>query len=121
MVCALALIAIGIATIYGIDHPAESTPGYQTNDLADNWKKQLFFAGAGAAVFILINIVNYHRLGTLSYWLYGLVLLLLCLLLVDKYLINLPFVPVINNSRRWIKVGTAAKFIQIQPSELWKV
>jgi cell division protein FtsW (lipid II flippase) len=55
-----------------------------------------------------------------SYWIYAFVLLLLVLLLLDK-IIDIPFVPVINNARRWLRIGTKSTFLQVQPSELCKL
>ena len=120
LLAAASLLAIGIATIYAIGHPAELGAAAQTADLANLWKKQLIFAAIGLAGFIAINQFNYRRLGAISYWIYGFVLALLALLLLDK-IIDVPFVPVINNVRRWLRIGTVSTFLQVQPSELCKL
>jgi len=114
------LIAIGIITIYAVGHPAQQSPSGQSTAFAGFWLKQLIFAAAGAAAFVVANTVNYRRLGALSYGFYAFLLLLLGLLLVDKWL-DIPFVPVINNARRWLRVGTANRYIQVQPSEFCKL
>jgi len=116
----LSLIAIGIATIYSVGNPAQLSPAGQTENLSDLWKKQLIFAAIGAVGFIVVNLVNYRKFGPLSYWLYAFVLLLLAILLLDK-IIDLPFVPVIKNARRWLRIGTASRFVQVQPSEICKL
>ena len=116
----LSLIAIGIATIYSVGNPAQISPAGQTENLSDLWKKQLIFAAIGAVGFIVVNLVNYRKFGPLSYWLYAFVLLLLAILLLDK-IIDLPFVPVIKNARRWLRIGTASRFVQVQPSEICKL
>ncbi len=122
LAAALALIAIGIATIYAIGHPAEVSPAGQTEDLGVLWKKQLLFAAIGAIGFIAANLVNYRRFGAVSYWIYASVLLLLGLLLVGRYLIELPFVPEINGAHRWIKFKIAGRNLPaIQPSEICKL
>ena len=113
LAAALTLVAIGIATLYSIGHPAQEGP---TDDLANLWKKQLVFAAIGAVGFIAANLANYRRLGAVSGWIYAFVLVLLAVLLLDK-VVNLPFVPVINSARRWIKIGS----IQFQPSEFCKL
>jgi len=118
LVSALALVAIGIAAIYSVGHPAEPSPASQTVGLANLWKKQLVFAAIGVLVFIAANLVNYRRFGAVSYWIYGFVLLLLAVVLLGKY-VNLWFVPLINRTHRWIRIHP--KLPQIQPSELCKL
>jgi len=125
LAAALGLIAIGIVTIYSVGHPAE------TGDLANSalrsasqstnlWKKQVIFAAIGVVGFIAVNLVNYRRFGAVAGWLYAFVLLLLGVLLVDK-IVDIPFVPVINYTRRWLRIGTATTYLQVQPSEFCKL
>lgn len=107
------LLAIGIATIYA-DSPQN---GF--------WKKQIIYAVAGFAAMLMINVVHYRDFGPLSYWIYGVILVLLALLLTEKF-IPMPdfwrkFIPYINGSRRWIRLGIGSKFVQIQPSEFCKI
>jgi rod shape determining protein RodA len=116
MAAALALIAIGIITVYSVGHPAENTPAQQSEDLGGFWAKQVKFAAVAAIAFIALNLINYRKLGAASYWIYAYVLL--CVLLVGRYVINLPFVPEINNSHRWIKFGGLPA---LQPSEICKL
>ena len=118
----LALLAIGIAAIYSVGHPAESSPAGQLDDyLANLWKKQLVFAAIGAVVFITLNLVNYRRFGAVSYWIYAFVLLLLGVLLFSKYITNLPFAPEINGTYRWIKISIRGYDLpRLQPSEICK-
>jgi len=118
MAAALALIAIGIITVYSVGHPAEDSPASQAEDLGGFWAKQVKFAAVAAIAFIALNLINYRKLGAASYWIYASVLLLLSLLLVGRYVINLPFVPEINNSHRWIKFGGLPA---LQPSEICKL
>ncbi len=116
----LALIAIGVAAIYAVGHPAQFSPAGQTAGLANLWKKQLIFATVGALGFIIVNIVNYRRLGEASYWIYVLVLLLLSVLLLDK-IVDIGFVPVVKGARRWIRIAFAGWSVNFQPSELCKL
>jgi cell division protein FtsW (lipid II flippase) len=118
---ALALLTIGIATIYAIGNPAESSPSAQSADLQLLWKKQAVFAVIGAVFFIALNLINYRRLGgAVAYWIYALMLVLLIVLLLDK-VVEITFVPVINNARRWLRIGTGSASLQVQPSEFCKL
>jgi cell division protein FtsW (lipid II flippase) len=139
---ALTLTAVGVITIYAVGHPEQLAPpvpsaadggGVEgvdsvgqttgTDDLsqprANLWKKQLFFAGLGIAVLVAVNLVSYRRLGEAGYWVYALVLVLLAVLLVDKF-VDLHFVSVINGARRWLRVPIGIGSLNIQPSEICK-
>ena len=117
----LILIAVGIATIYSVGHPADTDPSDANSVLAGLWKKQLIFAVIAAAGFIIANLLNYRKLGTLSYWIYASVLLLLAIVLTGKF-INIPFIPMINGSHRWIRFSIAGHNLPaIQPSEFCKL
>ena len=120
LAAALALVAIGIAAIYSVGHPAESSPASQIGDLGILWKKQVVFAAIGVLGFIAANLLNYRRFGAVSYWLYAFVLGLLGILLLDNF-VDIPFVPVIKYARRWLRIGTTSRFIQVQPSEFCKL
>ena len=118
----LALVAIGILTIYSVGHPAEPSPAGQTEDLINLWKKQLVFTGIAMACFVVVNLINYRRFGAVSYWMFAFVLLLLCVLLVGRYLVNLPFVPDKRGTHRWIQFIIAGRELPaLQPSEICKL
>lgn len=121
MAAALALVALGIMVIYAIGNPAEASSGAPSGDLSSLWKKQLVFAAIAITGFLIINMVNYRWLGSHSYLLYGITLFLLTLLLIDKYIFDIPFVPVVNGTRRWLRIGFGRAFLQIQPSEICKL
>ncbi len=119
---ALVLVAIGIAAIYSVGHPAEPSPASQTVGLANLWKKQLVFAAIGVLVFIAVNLANYRRFGAVSYWIYAFVLLLLGLLLVGRYVVQLPFVPARHGTHRWITFTIGGRDLpSVQPSEICKL
>jgi rod shape determining protein RodA len=120
LLAALVLVLIGIAAIYSVGYPEQPSPSSKAAVLANLWKKQAIFAVLGALGFIAANLVNYRRLGAVSGWIYAFVLMLLSLLLLDK-VIDIPFVPIINNARRWLRIGTATTFLQVQPSEFCKL
>ena len=121
LVAALALVAIGIAAIYSVGHPAETSPASKAENLAHYWQKQVQYAVVGLLAFIAVNMVSYRRFGALSYWLYAIVLLLLAVLLLGK-IVNIPFVPEINGTHSWIIITIAGrKLPSIQPSEICKL
>lgn len=118
----LALLAIGIVTIYVVGHPSETSPASDAAELAGYWKKQLAFAIVGLCGFVAANLVNYRGLGAISHWIYGAILLLLAFILLSKYALPLSFIPERNGSYRWIvfKVGSYS-LPAIQPSEFCKL
>ena len=105
LLCSVAaLVAIGIAAIYSVGHPAQPSPTSGAGGLADLWKKQVLFAGVGCIGFLAANIVSYRRFGALSYWIYALVLVLLVVLILDKFVDirigNLVTIPLRKGTRR---------------------
>ncbi len=115
---AVLLVLIGIVTIYVIGNPVDPSPTSDMTRLAGYWKKQAFFALVGVAGFVGANLVNYRRLGQISHWLYGAVLVLLAVLAIST-VVPLPFAPPINGAHCWIRVGIGS--LAIQPSELFKL
>ncbi|MGA2172239.1 MAG: FtsW/RodA/SpoVE family cell cycle protein [Sedimentisphaerales bacterium] len=124
----LLLTITGITAIYAVGHPRQAEQSSasevlpqkadtadQTSELANLWKKQLFFAAIGFAALVVVNLVSYRRLGEAGYWIYAMVIAMLAVLLADK-IVDLPFVSVVNGSRRWLHAGA----INIQPSEICK-
>lgn len=138
---AAALTAVGIMTIYAVGHPCpiQSDPvtgqplppivqppdnsvdvaiaAFEPSEYESEWKKQLAFAGIGLFCLVLVNLFNYQRIGPFSYFLYGVILVMLALLLVDS-VVNLPFVHERYGIRRWFKVGFG---FMVQPSEFCKI
>jgi cell division protein FtsW (lipid II flippase) len=118
----LILIGIGIATIYSVGNPAEHSPDSQAEDLSNKWEKQVVFAIVGLAGFIVINSINYRRFGTISYWIFAGVLVLLVMLLFSKYVVVLPFAKPINGTYRWIWFSIGGRPLpSMQPSEFCKL
>ena len=117
----LALISVGLLTIYAIGNPVEESVSTQNDMLEGYWKKQVVFAGVAAAGFLVVNMISYRRVGRLSYWLLGGVIVLLFVILAGKYM-GLPFVPMINGTYRWIRFSIGGRNLPaIQPSEICKV
>ncbi|UCG48085.1 MAG: rod shape-determining protein RodA [Phycisphaerales bacterium] len=122
LTASLALVAVGIVSIYAVGNPAEPSPTGETERLSGYWQKQVVFAAIAAIGYVAINLISYRRLGTVSYWAYGLVLLLLAVLLVSRYIVPLPFVPERNGTHRWIIFELAGWDLPaLQPSEICKI
>jgi rod shape determining protein RodA len=120
---ALLLVGIGLATLYGISHPAETSPAGNADELTGYLHKQILFAIMGLVALVAANLVDYRRLGEISYILYAVVLVLLALLLVGRYIKPMPWlIPPVNGANRWIQLDVAGKSLpSIQPSELCKL
>ncbi|MHC4553518.1 MAG: FtsW/RodA/SpoVE family cell cycle protein [Planctomycetota bacterium] len=142
----VALVGIGVLNIYAVGNPSDapiedeyhrrpmpldadgqeinpdetaSESAMRPHKLANQYKKQLAFAGAGFVCLLIVNLFSYERLGPLAYALYGVILLLLMIILIDKMgIMTIPFVKDRQGIHRWIKIGFG---FQIQPSEFCKV
>jgi rod shape determining protein RodA len=125
VVCTLLLVGIGVATLYAVGHPVETSVGMDPKDLAElagYWKKQLVFAIVGIGGFVAANLVNYRKLGEASYAMYAVILILLTLLLVSRFLVKLPFIEPSHGAYRWIQVDIGSHQLPaLQPSELCKI
>lgn len=120
LAAAVALLAIGIAAIYSVGNPAQTSTANPGDDLADHWQRQLQYAAIAMLAFIAVNLINYRRFGAVSYMLYALVLVLLVVLLLDN-IVDIGFVPVVNGTRRWIRIAIAGRAVNFQPSEICKL
>jgi cell division protein FtsW (lipid II flippase) len=105
--------------VEGVERVEGTNAAGLTSERVNLWKKQLVFAAVGFAAIVALNLVSYRRLGEVSYWIYAVVLVLLAVLLVDKFA-DLPFVSVINGARRWLRVPIGTASLNIQPSEVCK-
>ncbi|MBN1124944.1 MAG: rod shape-determining protein RodA [Sedimentisphaerales bacterium] len=114
------LVTAGILNIYATGNPLNPDPDTKLSVPSGLWKKQVVFAVAGLFCAAAVNLFSYRWLGPLSYWIYGAILVVLAILLLDK-IIDIPFVPVINGTRRWIRVGFSSSSFQLQPSEFCKI
>lgn len=120
MAACLVLVGIGIATIYSVGNPAELSPASETGNLSNLWKTQIQYIVVAILGFIAVNLINYRRLGSISYWFFAGVLVLLAYLLVSRYLVELPFAPPSRQGvHRWIVLHPSLP--RIQPSEFCKL
>ena len=110
LLAVIPLCAIGVLSIHA------SSAADQTGILSGDALKQLAFIGVGLAGLLAVLVIGYQRMGRAAYVLFALCIGLLVCLVVDRW-IDLPFVPIRRNARRWIWVG----FTQIQPSEITKI
>jgi cell division protein FtsW (lipid II flippase) len=119
------LVSIGVATIYAVGNPLESSPASQAYKWSDHYVKQMVFALIGSLGFIAVNLIRYRRIGQISHWIYGLVLILLAYLLASKMTLKyggqtLPLAPAgKDNVFRWIVFHS--RLPRIQPSEFCKL
>ena len=126
LMCAAALVLIGIATIYAIGHPAEPSRLVDLAKASLLYKRQVFFALLGLGGFVVANSVNYRVFGQVSGWLLAAVVVLLAVLLAGKVAGShgreLSFVPQSNNVYQWIVLSAGGyKLVTFQPSEFCKL
>jgi rod shape determining protein RodA len=99
----LLLVVIGILVLYSIT--------FKAADVASpvDARNQIVFAFIGLAAMLVAATVDYHLLAKLSWWLYGLALVLLGIVMVAGH--------TALGATRWINLG----FFQFQPSEMAKL
>jgi rod shape determining protein RodA len=128
----LFLAAVGLTCIHATEHGVAQDPGASEPDSAapaENtllWGvyqavgpqtlRQVVYLLTGIGLMLLVLWPSYQKIGWYTYPLYALVLLLLLLLVADRF-VDLPFVPVRRGVRRWIELGP----FRIQPSEFMKL
>jgi rod shape determining protein RodA len=100
---AIALVVIGILSIYSAGITAEGTQA------SNEYSKQIIWAGSGAIFMTLAFLVDYKRIKDYSFFVYA----FLAALLVYTRI----FGRVVNGARSWIGVGEYG----IQPSEFMKL
>lgn len=105
----LVLCAIGLATIYAIER--SSTAGSEVSV-----RKHVVFLAAGIALMAACLTISYQQIGRYSYGAYAVCFAMLVAVAADR-MVDLPFVPLVRGSRRWIRLGG----VQIQPAELMKI
>jgi len=108
LVPALLLIAIGLLTLYSIEHvPEEFRDTFQPQKTG-MLGRQLIWVLAGLLAMVLACLVPFRYYEGLAVIFYGIGLLLLVVVL---------FLPAVKGSRRWIELGS----FSLQPSEFMKI
>ncbi len=106
---ALTLTALGLLGVYAAEAGNGALPAQTL--------RQLSFLLVGLLGFFGIQIIGYRELGRWSYFLFGLTLLLLTLLIVARKVPMAPIIPARRNAFRWIVLGP----VNIQVSEIAKL
>lgn len=109
LVPVLALTVLGLIAIFACDY-------VQHDGDMEFFARQVIYALAGVAAMLATTAVPYQKLGRWSYPLFAVMLVLLGLLVADRW-INLPLIPSIRGTRRWIRLPG----FQVQPAELTKI
>lgn len=133
----MVLALIGLTSIHATDRdlaapsthieqtldPLVQTPPAETNWVGDvvtaigpRTIRQLLFFITGLGLFMIAIVPSYQRIGRYAWVIYWLVIGVLVLLVLDKY-VDVPLVPVVRNTRRWVGFGA----LRLQPSEFMKI
>ncbi len=95
----VSLALVGLASIYSATH----------NHVPYVYQKQLWWLSIGAALMLLVIVVDYSLLGRFAYHIFGFAVLLL----VVTLLLGHP----VAGAKRWLSLG----FVTFQPSEFAKI
>jgi rod shape determining protein RodA len=101
----LLLLTIGIAFIYSAGHSTEGTSTLL-------YRKQLLWTSIGIVFFIGFAMTDYHQWTRVAWWLYGIGLVLLMIVLVPQLGYK------IYGARRWLQIAGVRI---VQPAELMKI
>lgn len=97
----VAILGLGVVTIYSVTYQQAGSMAF--------YLKQLMWIGMGVAAFLVMYLIDYHKIARLSYVLYGtIIVLLLVVLMMGK---------TSRGAQRWIPIGPFA----FQPSEFAKL
>jgi rod shape determining protein RodA len=126
LLCASALLLTGLATLYAIGHPADTSGVVKLAKVEGLFQRQVWFALVGLGGFVAVNWVNYRDIGQISGWLLAAVMVLLAILVVSKiagaFGRQLPFAPQSNNVYQWIVIRLGHRTLAtFQPSEFCKL
>lgn len=104
LICAGILATIGLAIVFSVSHTTEAAEWMR----GSYFSRQLLWLGLGALVMLVTVLIPFRFFESLAYFVYGLCLLLLAVVLI---------LPARGETQRWLVLGPLA----IQPSEFTKV
>lgn len=99
------LLALGTVMVYSATHVRLEA---ETGDPGSAMRRQMIFAGASLAAFVLGSVIDYRRYRRIIFLIYGAAIAVLTAVL---------FFPPIQGASRWIPLGN----FRFQPSEFAKV
>ena len=102
LVLVFLMAAVGVLNIYSATAPYKIVG-------APYYLKQVYWILTGLLLAVLVCSIDYHMFEDFSYWFYGVVLILLCVVLVVG--------KTSMGATRWLHLG----FVTIQPSEPMKI
>lgn len=109
LLSALMLTALGLLGVYAAEVDSEG-PAVQTT-------RQAIYLVVGVIGLLAIQAAAYRRLGRWSYFMFGVTLVLLVLLVVARYVPMAPLITARRSTYRWIDLGP----VSFQVSEYAKV
>lgn len=109
------LVTAGLLAIYATEHQTDPSGAPHT-------VRQLIYLVASLIALAVTLAIPYQKIARYAYPLFGLMLLLLVLLAAVRVLhLSVSIIPVVRGSARWIRLGSASIYFQLQPSEFMKV
>lgn len=127
----LFLAGVGLATIWVTDRGPDAATSLFALDpvqppsgwwdrvvefLGSLTLRQIVFLLTGAGLMLATLLVSYQRIGRFAFLIYWVCIALLAALALDRYT-DVPLVPVVRNTRRWIELFG----VRLQPSEFVKL
>ncbi|MDP6542968.1 MAG: FtsW/RodA/SpoVE family cell cycle protein [Phycisphaerae bacterium] len=118
----LGLMIWGVCAIH-VSEEAGAFSSAQGSSASAHWRMQMIYWVPALAVFVLMSILPYQKVGRAAYVLFAVTLVVLVALVAiprmlgENHALVRTVLPGIRGAHRWIKLGP----IQVQPSEIAKL